>query len=287
MSYMKKGYFEDNSDLRKILEELKGYVDEHMKEIHTRSHNQAEKVKREIAELRDSLQRSGVKWDFELDEQMGFITELKEKQIHWATIENVGACRMGVEDLEEVLRELKKGIMSQLNDRKAHQGLRLHETVFLETLEKLDGEKPVKEERMRERSPDDPLKTDSKPSIPKWIFNQEYESDFSDSIGSKEYWKKKIEERLAKTEALDPDLEYSHIIPEEDIDIIMHRLEEYIDSECFDQVEKIISDHAIFKNFMSVEKADLIEIFDYFESINHIYFMEMKEKYLSEEKDEG
>ena len=43
-----------------------------------------------------------------------------------------------VKNNKEVLRELRIGIMNQLNDKKAHQGLRLHEVNFLEVLAKLD-----------------------------------------------------------------------------------------------------------------------------------------------------
>lgn len=49
-----------------------------------------------------------------------------------------------IQRYEEGLRELKKGIIDGLTDKKAHGGLRLHEIVFLNKLEKLDSQAIIK-----------------------------------------------------------------------------------------------------------------------------------------------
>jgi len=48
-----KWYAANADKLKEILgvSELKGYIDEHIKEIHTRSHNQANKIEDKISEL--------------------------------------------------------------------------------------------------------------------------------------------------------------------------------------------------------------------------------------------
>ena len=73
------------------------------------------------------------------------IKELKEKQIHWATLENVTVCRLGIEELEEVLQELGKEFINLIDDKIAHGTARLHETSAKDNIEKqlkkLGGEK--------------------------------------------------------------------------------------------------------------------------------------------------
>ncbi|KKN15258.1 hypothetical protein LCGC14_0987770 [marine sediment metagenome] len=76
------------------------------------------------------------------------IKELKEKQIHWATLENVTACRLGIENIEKILQEL---IAVYEMENMVDTGL----------LNKLGGEKPVEDIRVFEKGT--PQQTDSKP----------------------------------------------------------------------------------------------------------------------------
>ena len=69
----------------------------------------------------------------ELEERVDFLlgSELQAKETDYT--------------ITEVLRVLKKGIIDGLTDKKAHGGLRLHEIVFLNKLERLDGKTEKKE----------------------------------------------------------------------------------------------------------------------------------------------
>lgn len=72
------------------------------------------------------------------------ITELKERfEADIPAKQKIGKQYFFVMDtlsnFKEVLWELKEGTINMLTDIKAHRGLRLHETIFLENLEKLKG----------------------------------------------------------------------------------------------------------------------------------------------------
>jgi len=65
------------------------------------------------------------------------LSELKEKQNHWATLENVTVCRLGIENLEDVLREVLLSVeLKGITDVDKGRGR-------LELLGMLGGEKPV------------------------------------------------------------------------------------------------------------------------------------------------
>jgi len=69
------------------------------------------------------------------------IKELKENQNHWATLENVTVCRLGIEDLEEVLR----GLLEMLIQVGKEQHWLYSKTRFGNILRGLGGEKTVNE----------------------------------------------------------------------------------------------------------------------------------------------
>lgn len=63
------------------------------------------RVDREISELKNNFPELLKALDFRLREEL---SELKEQQIHWATLENVTVCRLGIESLEEVLQGFQR-----------------------------------------------------------------------------------------------------------------------------------------------------------------------------------
>lgn len=60
---------------------------------------------------------------------------------------------------------------------------------------------------------------------------------------------------------------YTYTIPNEDIDIIMNELAEYINPEYNNQIRTIIEIHSVFKEFISVKKTRIKEIFGLLEGI--------------------
>jgi len=146
-------------ELEKKVDDLKEYIDATAIILNDDSKNNY----KEISELKDDM----TKWEKrhqELRDRMlnikpnnelfikclrmqQQIDELKER------VEGIFKSIHGISPdepdiIKEVLRELRTGLKNQLTDKKAHQGLRLHEIIFLESLEKLDakakdGEKSV------------------------------------------------------------------------------------------------------------------------------------------------
>ena len=72
-----------------------------------------------------------------MQDRVNEIAKLKENQNHWATLENVTVCRLGIESLEEVLREFGVAIISALEEL----GLDYDPYIdpFFYGVEKLDG----------------------------------------------------------------------------------------------------------------------------------------------------
>ena len=67
------------------------------------------------------------------------LSELKEKQNHWATLENVTVCRLGIESLEEILREGYTCLHNYFLAKK----IPYYVTRFKQMLDKLGGENSV------------------------------------------------------------------------------------------------------------------------------------------------
>jgi len=84
----------------KEIDKLKEYIDNHIKEIHTRSHNQANKIEKELASLREEIQNGDI---MVLEPLMKDIVELKESlKAEHSYIYDV---ETWVENIDEVLQE--------------------------------------------------------------------------------------------------------------------------------------------------------------------------------------
>ena len=217
--------------------------------------------------------------------------------------------------IEEVLRELKEGIINMLTDIKAHRGLRLHETIFLEKLAKLD-KTEKKEELYRcadcgsfeiinhckkyesknplciekqceycgvkrtefkiEASGGEKEKEGSRVEVPNKKKGKIPQIELDNSKPPEpskcsecgnvlNHFTKNIKGNLVcpicwmkpTSRPDDEPREDDLIIPEEEIEIIMNQIEEYISIENYDPIKKILTQHVIFKNFVSVKREDL------------------------------
>ena len=280
-------------------------------------------------------------WDEQIIYNRQEIKELKENQNHWATLENVTVCRLGIENLEEVLRESFQSIKEVLMGKR-------HIDVLLEDikvwLDKLGDEKykvehpdqesglasagttdskPSSNEHNRWKELDDkiglkgvirkenPSEQDSKPPIRsiqeankiledvglggflskdknpseydardqnnavgkalKKALSEQKESEvykmikkvarevgeYYDKHGYFSWWSEALkQQRINENKEKEP-TEAILTIPEEDIHIIMRKLEEYIEPKDLKAVENIIEFHSVFKEFISIRKTDL------------------------------
>ena len=104
-----KWYITNAEKLKEILgiSKLKGYIDEHIKEIHERSHNQADKIDEKISELRNEWKLAlGCKEDWKI---WDVVTELKER------VEGIYKSVHGIapdepDIIKEVLRDFRKWV---------------------------------------------------------------------------------------------------------------------------------------------------------------------------------
>lgn len=110
-------------------------------------------------------------------------------------------------------------------------------------------------------------------------------------------------ELIKWNEAMEPHREYAGsarqtegalVLPDDEINIIMERIMDYVNPEHFEQIGLLLSNHAIFRDFISVRKEDLNKIME--EGCKRCYradreydckicpFDIFEEKYLGEEK---
>ncbi len=104
-----KGFqFTVNRFLKKNLERIEK-LEKDAKDHDLYQQDQYDIIKQELSELKASSASHTVDRKAQ-NKQIEYwgkeVEELKEKQIHWATLENVTVCRLGIEDLEEVLRDM-------------------------------------------------------------------------------------------------------------------------------------------------------------------------------------
>lgn len=155
---LKEDYAKEFSELKKQIAELREYVEaidksqaDHYTNLNERFDNykiinnqSITELKEQIAELGDKLQKCGVKWDFRLDEQWGFITEFKEEmKIFKGAVINYNHDYDRIRQVRELLRELMK------SERRVHDigdsdyTFNEHVKRIDELLEKLDSPKKI------------------------------------------------------------------------------------------------------------------------------------------------